>query len=344
MKSLLVLFLASITPVALAQPFKCGTSTVTDADGNIYHTVQIGGQCWMKENMRTTRYPDGKLIRIPEPPDVYIYVNKPGITQVYVNSSVKDDVRIRIINLQGKIVFQDEKSAVLGTNLLKFHIGLTGFYILEVNNTRFKVVGDSQLGISLELQNIEPVLNISGDCSVFTDSSICVFDYDNDPGISSEYGKLYSYKAALNIKTANPINQIYQGICPDGWHVANDSDWMRLEQKAGMSLNEVTDFGKYRGVVANKLRALGPAYWVRPSGTDDFGFSARGSGFYFCQNENECNFHDFNLNATWWTYNNWYIMLRQITDVDVGIYRGNYFTYKVGTAYSVRCIMDQGAP
>jgi len=36
--------------------------TVTDIDGNVYNTVQIGSQCWMKENLRTTRYEDGDSI------------------------------------------------------------------------------------------------------------------------------------------------------------------------------------------------------------------------------------------------------------------------------------------
>lgn len=35
-----------------------GDTTVTDIDGNVYHTVQLGSQCWMKENMRTRRYTD----------------------------------------------------------------------------------------------------------------------------------------------------------------------------------------------------------------------------------------------------------------------------------------------
>ena len=42
------------------RPTDCGV--VADYDGNLYHTVVIGEQCWMRENLRTTRYADGTLI------------------------------------------------------------------------------------------------------------------------------------------------------------------------------------------------------------------------------------------------------------------------------------------
>lgn len=59
---LITLFFDSLPPVPVDGQPCIGADILTDYDGNVYNTVQIGSQCWMKENMRATHYSDGTSI------------------------------------------------------------------------------------------------------------------------------------------------------------------------------------------------------------------------------------------------------------------------------------------
>lgn len=71
--------------------------TVADIEGNIYHTIQLGNQIWMKENLRVSKYNDGKLISliksnakwIKTTTDAYsIYTRKNGTSEYFYNYAV----------------------------------------------------------------------------------------------------------------------------------------------------------------------------------------------------------------------------------------------------------------
>ena len=63
-----------------------GTATVSDFDGNEYPTVQIGSQCWLQKNLRTTHYDNGD--EIPFSTDVsctQAYRHYPGLDSNHVD-------------------------------------------------------------------------------------------------------------------------------------------------------------------------------------------------------------------------------------------------------------------
>jgi uncharacterized protein (TIGR02145 family) len=63
--------------------------TVTDIDGNIYNTVQIGNQVWMSENLKTLRYRNGGLI--PYVTDNTAWANKTTSARSYYNNDASNN-------------------------------------------------------------------------------------------------------------------------------------------------------------------------------------------------------------------------------------------------------------
>ena len=60
--NLIALIFFSMALFAQQNKFNGNNLVVKDADGNLYHSVTIGTQVWMTENLKTTKYNDGTPI------------------------------------------------------------------------------------------------------------------------------------------------------------------------------------------------------------------------------------------------------------------------------------------
>ena len=74
-----------------------GTPTVTDVDGNIYNTVQIGNQCWTQSNLKTTRYRNGDTISAGLIDSLWANTTS-GAYAIYNNEPVNDGLYGKLYN------------------------------------------------------------------------------------------------------------------------------------------------------------------------------------------------------------------------------------------------------
>jgi len=96
------------------------------------------------------------------------------------------------------------------------------------------------------------------------------FDYNDDASLAEEFGKLYTWAAAMRgAASNNSIKSSVQGACPDGFHLPSEKEWAALVDNAGA-----------KGAVGGrKLKVQGTEYWEQGNGTNETGFSAPGGGF-----------------------------------------------------------------
>jgi len=65
-------------------------NTVKDVEGHVYHTLVIGKQVWLQENLRTRKYRNGKPIA-KNLTNAQWSANKTGACAVYANDSIKEN-------------------------------------------------------------------------------------------------------------------------------------------------------------------------------------------------------------------------------------------------------------
>jgi uncharacterized protein (TIGR02145 family) len=174
-----------------------------------------------------------------------------------------------------------------------------------------------------------PIPNITDNLlwSSSTDPAYCKFA--NSEAYGSTYGYLYNFYA---VTTNN--------LCPVGWHVASDCDFMFLENSIGLTLAQ-QQAGGWRGTNQGTL-LKSTNLWFSNAGTDNFSFTALPGG-YRLYSVNAAQAGTFNSRlryAFFWTSSslstsNAYIR-SLFFDYSTILRQG----YNKSTGASVRCIRD----
>jgi uncharacterized protein (TIGR02145 family) len=151
--------------------------------------------------------------------------------------------------------------------------------------------------------------------------------YNNDPANDAIYGKLYNWYTTVDSR----------GLCPAGWHVPTDCEWMYLESSLGMSVADQEAVG-FRGT--NEGGALkATTGWTSPNigATNSSGFSAFPGGA--C--DANVSYNSIGTIGSWWSSTEvdstgaWY---RLMTYNDSNVLRYNNVVEHYG--FNVRCVRD----
>lgn len=162
--------------------------------------------------------------------------------------------------------------------------------------------------------------------------------YENNESLGEIYGALYTWAAAMNgAPGSDAIPSGVQGVCPDGWHLPSDEEFMVLERTLGMTEEEMND-NMYRGTVeGGMLKEQGTSYWSTPNAgaTNETGFSGLPGG----ARDSAGVFYNNGFAAYFWLASGGDIMATfrsLVADRSTIESNGNFNNW----GYSVRCVRD----
>lgn len=141
--------------------------------------------------------------------------------------------------------------------------------------------------------------------------------YNNDPSLGAIYGKLYNWYAVNDPR----------GLAPEGWHIANASEWTLLDYLSGRSNI------KSRGTIEN-----GDGLWYSGCVLDTFetGFNALPAGHRNGRGE----FLFLGYGAIWWFYTGTYSDLEDM--YSIWNWNNNLYRQRLNkrNGLSVRCVKN----
>jgi len=182
--------------------------------------------------------------------------------------------------------------------------------------------------------------------------------YGDDTGGDSQnkcgtYGRLYDRATSMGIasdynnKYYEPSESImYQGVCPQGWHIPNNAEWEKLMRYVDGSLI-ITDptsqtAGRYLKASDGWYNDSGDEFAGRPgfgNGEDTYGFAALPGGIYYPNG----GFTDIGKLGAWWSTRAYLFMPYQSGYIGLSN-SDNLAPYKGYDLVSVRCVNDNSLP
>ena len=177
-----------------------------------------------------------------------------------------------------------------------------------------------------QYRNGDPILTGLDNATWLNTTSGAYAIYNNDPVNDATYGKLYNWYTTVDTR----------GLCPTGWHVPTDCEWMYLEVSLGMS-GSIQEAIGFRGT--NEGGALkATTMWTSPNtgATNSSGFTALPGG----SSDVNGDFYEIGDEGAWWSsseYSSGGASVRILTYFSSSVHRGlNGKQY----GFSVRCVRD----
>jgi uncharacterized protein (TIGR02145 family) len=97
-------------------------------------------------------------------------------------------------------------------------------------------------------------------------------NYSNDPNNSTTYGKLYNWFTVDNNEATKIVSNGGKNVCPTGWHVPSDTEWLTLTTSLGGE-----------SAAGGKLKESGSSHWTYHAdggATNSSFFSALPGGYH----------------------------------------------------------------
>ncbi len=153
---------------------------------------------------------------------------------------------------------------------------------------------------------------------------------DDSLSYADPYGRLYDWETASN-------------VCPDGWKLPGDEEWMGLEFVLGMDPVELYMSGARGTDEGGMLKSTGFDYWLPPNegATNAYGFNAVGAGDIDLDGD----FYRLKSRTVFWTStptDEYHAVMRYLSNTDSQI--GRKTDGYTGYTRSVRCMREKPEP